>query len=41
MDSKRGQAPEIFGCFNNWKPQKMFDIREYCEIIYVDKPDIF
>ena len=31
----------IYGQFTNWKPVKMWDIREYCDKINKDKPNIF
>jgi hypothetical protein len=31
----------IYGSFTNWKPKRMFEIREYCERINMGKPDIF
>ena len=31
----------IYGQFTNWKPQRMFEVREYCDRINLDKPDIF
>ena len=34
-------SPTIYGEFTDWKPQKMREIREYCEKINSDKPDIF
>ena len=37
---KRG-CPMIYGSFTNWKPKRMFEIREYCEMINKDKPNIY
>jgi len=34
-------CPFIYGQFTNWKPAKMQDIREFCDRINKDKPDIF
>ena len=34
-------CPMIYGQFTNWKPVKMWDIREYCDKINSDKPNIF
>ena len=34
-------APMIYGQFTNWKPVKMWDIREYCDKINKEKPNIF
>jgi len=31
----------IYGAFTNWKPKRMYEIREYCELLNKDKPDIF
>ena len=41
MTPSKGSVPEIYGSFTNWQPKKMFDIREFCDKIYTDKPDIF
>ena len=35
------QCPLIYGQFTNWEPKRMFDMREFCERINQDKPDIF
>ena len=34
-------CPMIYGAFTNWKPKRMYEIREYCELLNKDKPDIF
>ena len=34
-------APTMYGEFTNWKPKKMREIREYCDKINTDKPNIF
>ena len=41
MSDRKGQVPEIYGSFTNWKARPMFDIRDFCDRIYTDKPDIF
>ena len=33
--------PYIYGDFTNWKPKKMFEIREFCDRINQYKPEIF
>ena len=33
--------PTIYGDFTNWKPKRMFEIREYCDRINSYKPNIF
>lgn len=30
----------IYGQFTNWEPQAMVDIRDFCERIDLDKPDM-
>lgn len=34
-------CPMIYGSFTNWKPKRMQDIREYCNNVNSDRPDIF
>ena len=31
----------LYGEFTDWKPLKMREIREYCDKINTDKPNIF
>jgi hypothetical protein len=33
--------PYIYGDFTNWKPRRMYEIREYCNRIDPYKPNIF
>mmetsp|Transcript_33921 Transcript_33921/g.52236 ORF Transcript_33921/g.52236 Transcript_33921/m.52236 type:complete len:183 (+) Transcript_33921:179-727(+) len=35
------KCPMIFGEFTNWRPKRMFDIKEFCDRIDLDKPDFF
>jgi len=39
--SKGKEHPMIYGQFTNWEPRRMFEIREYCDLVNEDKPDIF
>ena len=31
----------MYGEFTEWKPKKMREIREYCDVINADRKDIF
>ena len=32
--------PQIYGEFNNWKPQRMYTIEELCYIVDAQRPDV-
>ena len=38
---ERDNVPHIYGQFTNWKPKRMFAIRDYCYRIDHKKPNIF
>lgn len=33
--------PLIYGEFTNWKPKRMFEIKEFCDRVDQQKPDIY
>ena len=37
----KGGCPYIYGQFTNWEPKRMFEIREFCDRINKDKPNVF
>jgi len=38
---ERDNVPHIYGQFTNWKPKRMYEIREYCYRIDHKKPNVF
>lgn len=38
---ERENTPYIYGQFTNWKPKRMYEIREYCYRIDHKKPNVF
>lgn len=40
-EAEHSDTPYIYGSFTNWKPRRMFEIREYCDRINADKPNVF
>jgi hypothetical protein len=36
----KGDGPYIYGSFTNWQPIQMHEIKEYCDMIDQNKPDI-
>ena len=40
-DTINQERPFIYGSFTNWKPKRMFEIREFCDRINQYKPDVF
>ena len=41
VDYDVSQNPEIYGTFTNWKPQRMYDIREFCNRVDRKRPNFF
>lgn len=40
MPKTEDDNPLIYGQFTNWKPKRMYEIREYCDKINRDRPNI-
>jgi hypothetical protein len=38
---KDRDCPYIYGQFTNWKPRRMYEIKEFCDKINVNKPNLF
>ena len=41
IDYEGANNPEIYGTFTNWKPKRMYNIREFCNRVDRNKPNIF
>ena len=41
LEKSESPNPVIYGQFTNWQPRRMFEIREICDALNKDRPNIW